>query len=123
MGKEDFDREWAKLSAEVIAGMKEWRLQHPKATFREIEAALDQRLNQLRARMLQDSAEASAAAQWDEAPEEERPKCPECGSVLHVRGQKERHMQTQGGAEIILKRSYGVCPTCGAAFFPPRRRT
>ena len=29
---------------EVMSGMKEWRLQHPKATLTEIEITLDERL-------------------------------------------------------------------------------
>jgi len=51
---EDLDTHWHELAGEVMTGMKEWRLQHPKATFREIEAALDERLARLRARMLED---------------------------------------------------------------------
>jgi hypothetical protein len=34
---EDVDAHWHELAEDVISGMKEWRLQHPKATFREIE--------------------------------------------------------------------------------------
>jgi len=34
---EDLDARWHELSEKVITGMKEWRLQHPKATFQEIE--------------------------------------------------------------------------------------
>lgn len=33
MRRTDFDHTWQELSQEVITGMKEWRLQHPKATF------------------------------------------------------------------------------------------
>ncbi len=58
----DFDAVWNNLAQEVMSGMKEWRLQHPKATLREIEVALDERLGRLRARMLEDVALASAAA-------------------------------------------------------------
>jgi hypothetical protein len=50
------------LSTEILSGLREWRLQHPKATMREIEAALDERWYRLRARMLQDVALACAAA-------------------------------------------------------------
>ena len=32
---------WHDLTQEVMTGMREWRLQHPKATFREIEPELD----------------------------------------------------------------------------------
>ncbi len=46
----DFDAQWDELAAEVLSGMKEWRLQHPKATLRQIETALDERLGKMRAR-------------------------------------------------------------------------
>jgi phage host-nuclease inhibitor protein Gam len=52
---EDLDGRWHELAEDVMTGMKEWRMQHPKATFREIEAALDERLARLRARMLEDA--------------------------------------------------------------------
>ena len=28
--RKDFDRRWQELSAEVLTGMKGWRLQHPR---------------------------------------------------------------------------------------------
>jgi hypothetical protein len=117
---QEFDREWQKLSEEVLVGMKEWREQHPKATFTEIEAALDERLGRLRARMLQDAALASVSSDWSQAMPEERPRCQLCGTPLVARGKKTRRLQTQGGQEVALTRSYGVCPTCESGFFPPR---
>jgi hypothetical protein len=80
---EEMDRNWQALSEEVLSGMKEWRLAHPKATFREIEQAGEERVNRLKARLLQDGAQdqsgqgldagaRAAAAQvsrvWDNAP-------------------------------------------------------
>ena len=44
MDPKAFDRRWNELAEAVMTGMKEWRLQHPHATFRQIEAALDERL-------------------------------------------------------------------------------
>jgi len=41
---------WQEDAASVWPGMADWRAAHPKATFSEIEAALDERLNQVRAR-------------------------------------------------------------------------
>jgi phage host-nuclease inhibitor protein Gam len=38
---EEMQQKWSLLSAEIISGMAEWRLQHPKASFREIEAEVD----------------------------------------------------------------------------------
>src|SRR5258708_21615960 len=99
MLQKDFDRDWDFLSEEVLTGMREWRIAHPKATFVEIETALDERLNRLRARMLSDSAQASAATDWTGRPEGERPHCPECGGLLVSRGPRIRRLQRRGGAE------------------------
>ena len=119
MGIPDFDCEWPEQSTAVLTGMKEWRLQHPKSSLDEIEVALDDRLSRLRAKMLQDLALASTAAQWQELAEAERPVCPHCHTPLGSRGQQERHLQTHGGREIVLERSYGVCLDCGTGLFPP----
>jgi len=119
----DFDAKWRELAEEVMSGMKEWRLQHPKATLREIEQALDERLGKMRARMLQDAALASAAADIQAAQAEERPVCPKCRAVLQARGTPERRLTTHHNQLVRLERSYGVCPTCGEGFFPPGRGT
>jgi hypothetical protein len=78
----DFDVHWDELAEEVLSGRKEWRLQHPKATLRELAGALDERLGKMRARMLQDAALVSAAADLKAVQEAERPRCGQCGSVL-----------------------------------------
>lgn len=120
MQTEDFEARWHQLAAEVITGMKEWRQQHPKATFREIETALDERLARVRARMLQDLALASRAAEWHNQSEAERPLCPDCGIPLQPRGSNDRELTTDYDQAIALKRSYGVCPRCQRGLFPPR---
>ena len=117
MSLKEREPEWRAMSLEVIVGMQEWRTQHPKATLREIEQALDERLQRLRARMLQDTALASAAREWEAGSEAVR--CPHCGGEMEGRGKKERHLQTHGGEEVRLEREYGVCPVCGTGFFPP----
>ena len=119
MADETVDQRWRELAEEVLTGMKEWRLKHPQATFAEIEAALDERLARLRARMLQDAALASAATSFRDAPAPSRPACPACGTPLVSRGRAPRRLQTQGGQEVILDRHYGVCPACGTGLFPP----
>ncbi|MDP9309702.1 MAG: YgiT-type zinc finger protein [Chloroflexota bacterium] len=111
---------WHQLTADVMTGMREWRLQHPKATLREMETELDARLGHMRARMLEDMALASAAADWTAISRDQQPTCPECGTVLQERGQHSRTLQTHGGQELTLDRSYGVCPACGTGVFPPR---
>src|SRR6266513_2156210 len=86
MDRDNFDQCWWPLAQEVLTGMKEWRLQHPTATFSEIEAALDARLGRLRARMLEDTALASAVAAWSPESGHPRPPCPACGAPLQSRG-------------------------------------
>lgn len=100
-------------------GKADWRTAHPKATFDEIEAVLDERLNEVRARVLTDLALASAAADVQAATAEERPRCARCRVGLQARGQSERGLMTQGGAEVRLVRSYATCPRCGDGAFPP----
>jgi hypothetical protein len=42
---------WQRLAAEALTSMADWRVQHPRATLREIETAVEERLSALRARM------------------------------------------------------------------------
>jgi len=116
--RDDFDIKWHELTEEIISGMKEWRLQHPRASLREIEQALDERWAKARARMLRDAALASAAADIQAAQAEERPVCATCGEVLEARGTGERELTTHHNQVVRLERSYGVCPKCGEGFFP-----
>jgi hypothetical protein len=104
----------------ALTGMAEWRLQHPKASFREIEAAVDERLARLRARMLQDAVPASAARDLRGVPAAERPVCPDCGRRLEARGRKARRLTTNHDQVIELSRSRAACPACGAGLSPPR---
>jgi hypothetical protein len=110
---------WAGDAESVWTGMADWRAAHPKATLNEIEDALDERLNQVRARVLADLALASAASDVAGASSEERPRCERCRGELQARGPSERRLLTQGGAEVRLRRSYAACPTCGDGAFPP----
>jgi hypothetical protein len=106
------------LSYDILTGMREWRLQHPNATLREIEEALDERWYRVRSRMLEDLALRSSAANWNEAAE--RPTCPDCGGPLIRRGRQLRQLKTHGGQELTLTRTYGYCPKCKQGHFPPR---
>lgn len=121
MWSADVEARWRELAEEAMAGMKEWRQQHPKATLVEIERALDERLSKVRARMLQDAAQVSAAADIAGAKKGERPRCPECGGELEDQGQETRTVTTTGNQTIALRRSYGLCTRCGGRLFPPGR--
>ena len=102
-----------------VLGMTQWRKEHPKATWAEIEAAVDERINQLRAQLIQDVVQMGEAEEWSAIPEEERPRCATCGKPLWARGKQTRWLQTNGGEAIKLTRMYGACPACGVGFFPP----
>jgi hypothetical protein len=108
------------LTEDIMIGMREWRIQHPKATLREIETELDARLARTRARMLEDLALQTTAATWQDAARLHSPTCPQCGTPLAERGRHPRTLLTHGGQELTLERSYGVCPACASGLFPPR---
>jgi hypothetical protein len=119
MWNEDVERRLQELSGEVILQVKEWRLQHPKATFREIEAAVDESWARARARLLQEVALASEAREMSSGPGGGGSQCPQCHRLLESRGQRSRELITHYNQIIKLKRNYGVCPACGTGFFPP----
>jgi predicted Zn-ribbon and HTH transcriptional regulator len=116
---EEFERRWHQEAEAVLSGMKEWRLQHPNATFREIEAAVDEQLSGRRARLLEDLALASRAADLQDKQLGEPSRCPECGRVLESQGKQERTILTHGGGEVKLRRDYARCPACGMGLFLP----
>jgi YgiT-type zinc finger domain-containing protein len=120
MGTEVLDTGWREVAAEALSGMSEWRQQHPQATLREIEAAVDEHLATLRARMVEDAALASRVTDLRAVPVAERPACPECGTTLVADGSKTRTLTTTRNRRITLRRSHAVCPACGAGLFPPR---
>jgi hypothetical protein len=105
---------------DIVTGMREWRLQHPDATLREIEAAMDERWYRVRARLLQDLALEREAANWQAKAPADRPTCPDCGRALIRRARQPRQLKTHGGHDLTLTRSYGYCPACKKGHFPPR---
>jgi predicted RNA-binding Zn-ribbon protein involved in translation (DUF1610 family) len=113
------DGRWAGEAEAVLTGFKEWRLAHPRATLGELEAALDARLAVMRARLLEDAALASAAADLAALPPEARPRCPGCGGAMALRGPETRHLTTTHEQPIALRRHYAVCAACGEALSPP----
>ena len=105
---------WRALSEDVLLGMADWRTAHPRATLAEIEAAVEERLAGLRARLVERAALASAAADL-----RERPACPTCGGPVQARGKRKRRLTLPGDQAVDLTRTYAGCPQCGTGFFPP----
>ena len=96
---------------EVLEGLREWRRQHPKATLAEIERETMRRVAQLQAQILEELIPA--------VEEGEIQRCPECGMKMQKRGQGERQLQGAGGKMVHIRRTFWVCPACGAGIFPP----
>ncbi len=121
----EVEKRWRELIDDAIGGMDEWRRQHPRATFKEIESALDERLAKVRAQMLQDAAMLSPLTDLTQAKPEDRPNCPnpDCQQELKAHGLETRSLITDGDHSITLTRSYAGCPSCGMGLFPPRPGT
>lgn len=114
MGESERTERWAELSGQVGAEMATWRAEHPRASWREIEGALEERWRAVRAQLLKEVAEASAAAGAGEAA-----RCADCGAALRDQGRRKRQVTTDGQHAVVLERRYGVCPACGTGHFPP----
>lgn len=116
---DELEQRWQPLSQEVFHAIQEWRRQHRRATFQEIESSLDAQLARLRTQMLQDLAQSSPSADLPTMREAERPRCAACGTVLEAQGSQMRTLLTEHDQTIELSRSYATCPECGAGLFPP----
>lgn len=118
MNPEEMEQQWQQQSQEAARTVSRWRQAHPKATMAEIEAAVDEQMTQLRARLIEEAVEVKESPK---ASQGERPRqCPHCGERMQGRGKHQRHLQTQGGQRVTLTREYFTCPSCGYGFFPPR---
>jgi hypothetical protein len=88
-----------------------WRSTHPRATFAEIEVAVEKQIQRLRTQFLSEHATAGFL--------EERPLCPTCGATMTPRARSTRTVILQGDRPLDLERDYLVCRSCGEGLFPP----
>lgn len=95
----------------VHRALSAWQATHPRATFAEIEAAVEEQIRTMRAQLLAEYAGAS----WHE----EHPACPRCGAPMVPRRRGSRTVITQGEHAVQLDRSQVACPSCGEVLFPP----
>ena len=102
------------LTEEVLSEMSDWEAAHPHATFAELEAAVEERLDRLRPRLLERAlrTQARTAAAGPAT-------CPTCGVALVARGERTRTVTVPGGGTVPLERHYQTCPACGTGLFPP----
>lgn len=112
---EEDDREG--VNGEQIEGLRKWREKHPQATMREIEKEIDQRMSEMRARLIADTVMRSAGTGKGK---EKKEVCPKCGGAVKKKGKKKRNLETNGGQAIEFEREYVTCQSCGHGFFPSR---
>ena len=120
MNADELSERWAPLLADAGKRMAAWRAAHPRATWAEIELAVDEIIDPVRARLLAEAASASSAATFAGQAPAKRPQCPGCKEPLVSRGLHERRLLTRGGTVAAFARTYGECPVCGKGLFPPR---
>ena len=118
MWDEGIESNWSRLAEGMMLEIREWWELHPKATFTQIEEAIDRLMAQARAQFIQDVALASEARGIRRESEANRPRCPQCGSRLESRGEAVRRLSTSHAQPVELRRGRGVCPACGAGFSP-----
>lgn len=102
------------LFSEAHGALRQWRAAHPRATFDEIETAVDGEMQRVRARLVAEAARGAAE------PTATPLRCPTCGERMQARGSRARTLTVGGDQPVTLHRSYRVCPACGTGLFPPR---
>src|SRR5260221_14215954 len=85
-----------------VLGMTEWRKEHPKATWAEIEAAGGERIKQLRAQLIQGGVQMGETEEGGQQQGEEGPRGWTGGKPLSARGGEARFIQTKGGGRVQL---------------------
>ena len=118
MSRKDLETGWQETSQKTLKRISRWREEHPKATFAEIEKAVDEELGRLRRQLLEDVAQASEAAEWT-SESDEGPVCSKCGVRLEAGSREKRKLSTGYEQMIVLERRYGRCPKCETGLFPP----
>ncbi len=110
------EEEWSRLTDEILAGVKAWRTDHPRATLDEIEAEVDARMGAARGRLLEAAALAGPGA--DPSGDEARQRCPGCGAAMQWDRTRSRQVTTTHNQDVTLTRRYARCPRCGTGLSP-----
>lgn len=108
-------------TADVHVRLRQWRRDHPQASFDEIEDAVQHEIVQLQAQLVAEvlAANTPAGETAGETAGEAVPVCAACDTPLQRSGPRTRTVLSRLGQPVPLERAYWVCPTCGAGRFPP----
>jgi hypothetical protein len=100
--------------AEMYEALRQWRADHPEASFDEIAAQVT-----ARRRVLMGDVLKSLASQHGRGEVAVGLRCEQCGQPLRYKGQAKRVVEHYLEGESQLERAYYYCPACEAGFFPP----
>src|SRR5947209_11878821 len=89
--------------SEAQHALEAWHGIHPDATFAEIEQAVEQELEQVRIRLLEERTGTRVG--------EAHPACRHCGSTMRPRSRRRRTIVLRGDQQLDLEREYLVCPS------------
>jgi hypothetical protein len=112
-------KKWVDSFEEASDEVSQWREKHPRASFTEIEDTVDEQLDKIRVKMIQDLALESELRDIRQLAVAERPKCPGCGKPIVANGKQTRQLITRHEQIVVLERSKGYCRRCRVSFFPP----
>jgi hypothetical protein len=116
MGKPNLEKEQAEFMtavAEMYEELRQWRANHPGASFDEIAAQVTPRRRALMGQLLK-----QLARQHGDGEVIEGLNCPTCGEPMSYKGTPRREvLHKEGGTE--LERAYYYCAQCEAGLFPP----
>jgi hypothetical protein len=111
--------------AEMQMRLKQWRREHPQASFDEIEDAVQAEVVRWQAHLVAEVIAADADTPEDApcapcAPCGPCAPCAPCGRRMQRCGRRRRTVLSRLGQPIEVERDYYICPACGTGVFPPR---
>ena len=95
-----------------------WGAAHPQATMREIEDVIEERLNRVRAELVEELAEKSRLRDIGRLPAAEWPRCEQCGEPLRERGRRTRRVRAKGGQQVVYRGATQIASPAGWGFSP-----
>jgi hypothetical protein len=98
---------------ELLREAVRWQAAHPRASMEELEVMMLQLRKAFGERLTTIMVQHREAQR--PVPE---PVCPECGTKMHYKGEKERHIPSALG-DIPVERGYYYCSACRQGVFPP----
>lgn len=108
MSKETF----MSAAGAMYEALSEWRGERKGASFDEIAEQVTVHRQRLMGQLLAELAEQEGRGEYLAERD-----CPQCGGILHYKGQKRREVGHAEGRTRI-ERGYHHCDQCGHGFFP-----